>query len=495
MYITIVRLEEIMDNRLNKKTLQLEGMSCSGCETIIENRLKKLNGVREVNVNYQSGKLEITYDATEISLEKIIKIIEKMDYTVKKDMVKSESTVEKNSNNQLIILGIILFGIYMIIKNTIGFNFIPEVSSNMGYTILFVVGLLSSLHCIAMCGGINLSLCVSYRSIETDTNTFAKLRPSFLYNAGRVISYTIIGGFVGALGSVFRLSNIGSAFISIMAGVFMVIMGLNMLNVFPWLRKFNPHMPKVFAKKIHSEKKNKGPFVVGLLTGLMPCGPLQAMQLYALGTGSFITGAISMFIFSLGTVPLLFAFGALGSLLSSKFTKQMIKVSAVLVMVLGVAMMNRGIAFTGKSFGSVLASTKTDSVSTNTSTLKEDVQEIQTTLESGSYPAISVQEGIPVKWTIMADDKNLNGCNNEIIIPEYNIEQKLVAGENVISFTPDKSGKFGYSCWMGMIRSSITVTSNATDSANEQQPKVLYEPDDSTQVDNTGLPAGCCGGF
>lgn len=474
-----------MVNKVVKKTLQLDGMSCTGCETIIENKLKKLAGVQDVSVNYRSGILEITYEVDKISLEDILKTIEKMDYTVKGNKEKTSQTVEKNSNNEIIIIGIILFGVYMIIKNTIGFNFIPEISSNMGYTILFVVGLLSSLHCVAMCGGINLSLCVSYKFDQTETSKFAKFRPSFLYNAGRVVSYTIIGGFVGALGSVFRISNTGSAFISIVAGTFMVIMGLNMLNIFPWLRKLNPHMPKVFAKKIHSEKKNKGPFVVGLLNGLMPCGPLQAMQLYALGTGSFITGALSMFVFSLGTVPLLFAFGALGSMLSSKFTKQMIKASAVLVMVLGLIMMNRGIAFTGHTFSTVVASTNAADV--NTSTVNGDVQEINTTLESGSYPAISVQEGIPVKWTIQADAKSLNGCNSEIIIPEYNITQKLVEGENVISFTPDKSGNFGYSCWMGMIRSSITV------SANVQEPKVLYEPDSSANVDNTGLPAGCCG--
>ena len=102
---------------------------------------------------------------------------------------------------------------------------------------------------------------------------------------------------------------------AILSGVFMVIMGLNMLNVIPWLKKINPHMPKIFGRKIQGSKGKHGPFIVGLLNGLMPCGPLQAMQLYALGTGSFLMGAASMFVFSLGTVPLMFGFGALSSLL------------------------------------------------------------------------------------------------------------------------------------------------------------------------------------
>jgi len=480
-----------MEKGIVKKTLKLEGLSCTACETKIENKLKKMEGVLEVKLSYVTSILSISYDTDKITLEDIIKTIEKLDYGVKKDLPETKNKVEKNPNNQLIIMGIIIFGVYLIIKNTIGFNFIPEINPNMGYGILFVVGLLTSLHCVAMCGGINLSLCVSYKFDQADTSKFSKLVPSLMYNAGRVVSYTIFGGIVGALGSVFSISNTGSAFISILAGTFMVIMGLNMLNIFPWLRKINPHMPKVFAKKIHSEKKNKGPFVVGLLNGLMPCGPLQAMQLYALGTGSFLVGALSMFMFSLGTVPLMFIFGALGSMLSSKFTKNMIKVSAMLVIVLGFVMVNRGVAFTGFTFDSFDAVNSSDIA--NSTIIKGDIQEITTTLESGSYTPITVQAGIPVKWTINADAKTLNGCNSEIVIPKYDIKQKLVAGENVITFTPTDSGKFGYSCWMGMIRSSITVTADIQNGEATKDTEATKDAESSSAADNTGLPAGCCG--
>lgn len=474
-------------NKVIRKPLQLDGLTCTSCETRIKNKLKVMDGIREVEVSFVTQVLVVTYEEDRIQLEDIIRTIEELDYTVKRDAVVTKSKDAKNSNSQLAVIGIILLGLYLIIKHTIGFNFIPEISPNMGYAVLFTVGLLSSLHCVAMCGGINLSLCVSHKFDDEANGKFSKLTPSLMYNAGRVISYTVLGGIVGALGSVFRISNTGSAFISMLAGVFMVIMGLNMLNIFPGLRKINPHIPAIFAQKINSQKRNKGPFVVGLLNGFMPCGPLQAMQLYALGTGSFIAGALSMFLFSLGTVPLLFAFGVLGSMLSSRFTKNMVKISAMLVIVLGVAMLNRGLAFTGTTLSSGIAMASEKKESTNTAIVNEDVQEITTTLSSGSYTPITVQAGIPVKWTIQADANSLNGCNNEIIIPEYDIRQKLVAGENVINFTPADTGKFGYSCWMGMIRSSITVLEGTPGiEATEQE-------ETSTEVDNTGLPAGCCG--
>lgn len=229
----------------------------------------------------------------------------------------------------------------------------------MSYGLLFVVGLLTSLHCIAMCGGINMSVCIKYNAGSGKSETcgetngeakkqveFAHLMPSFLYNLGRVISYTVVGGVVGALGSAIGFSGAAKGAVAIISGVFMIIMGLNMLNLFPVLRKISPRMPKIFGSKI-SNAKNKGPLLVGLLNGLMPCGPLQAMQLYALGTGSFVAGAASMFMFSLGTVPLMFVLGAISSVVSGKFTKKMMKVSAVLVIVLGVVMLNRGLSLSG----------------------------------------------------------------------------------------------------------------------------------------------------
>lgn len=404
---------------------------------------------------------------------------------MEKKIVKKEDRSKKNQANWLIILGVLLFGVYLVMKNAVGLDFTPEIDKDAGYGILFAVGLLSSLHCTAMCGGINLSLCMSYHSGKPDGSRFSKLLPSFMYNAGRVASYTLIGGIAGAAGSVFRMSNAGSTFISVLAGIFMIIMGLNMLHIFPWLRKLNPHMPMAFAGIIHSGKKGKGPFVVGLLNGLMPCGPLQAVQLYALGTGSFLAGAFSMFMFSIGTVPLLFAFGAFGSLMSSRLTQKMVKAGAVLVILLGLGMINRGIAFTGMTFGSSAA--VAGSGFGNTSTVRGDVQEIMTELEPGSYPLITVQAGIPVRWTIHAEEENLNTCNNEIIIPQYDIRKKLVPGENVITFTPEETGKFGYSCWMGMIRSSISVTDNVQNTENQGA------AESPTDTDEAGLPAGCCG--
>ena len=455
-----------MERRLRRKILQIEGMSCTSCEMRIENALKKLDGVREVKAIFSSSNVYVTYDANRLELEQIIQTIEKLGYVVRNNkydaaVVSKANTKKKKegklSVNQLLGIGIILLALYVIIKNTVGFNFVPEIDQSMGYGILFFIGLLTSLHCIAMCGGINLSQCISYKVGKENSGKFSYLKPSLLYNSGRVISYTVIGGIVGALGSSISFSGAAKGIVAVIAGVFMVIMGLNMLNVFPWLRKLNPRMPKIFGKKIYNNNGKYGPFYVGLLNGLMPCGPLQAMQIYALGTGSFVAGAISMFVFSIGTVPLMFGFGAVSSMLSGKFTNKMMKVSAVLVIVLGVVMANRGLALSGFSLSSLPFGVVGYNQGNGVAKIQDGVQIVTTRLSPGSYEPITVQKGIPVKWIIKARKEDLNGCNNEIIIPNFNLSKKLEIGDNIIEFTPAQTGIFAYSCWMGMIRSKITV--------------------------------------
>ncbi len=334
-------------------TLNITGMTCVNCENKIQKKLRSLEGVVSATVSYNDAKARIVYDKGLIVPADLVGAIEKVGY----DVVRSEkerdassdslstASADKNSYGDIATIGIVLIAGYILISKTIGFNFIPDINENIGYGMLFVIGLFTSIHCMAMCGGINLSQTISYA--HDDKNLFSKHKASILYNVGRVISYTIVGGFAGALGSAVRFTGGARGIVAVISGVFMLIMGLNMLGTFIWLRKLNPRMPRLLKSDTIERIGKSGPFYVGLLNGLMPCGPLQAMQLYALGTGSMLAGAMSMFLFSLGTVPLMFAFGATSAYLGKKFTAKMMKVSAVLVMVLGVIMLHRGFSLSG----------------------------------------------------------------------------------------------------------------------------------------------------
>lgn len=438
------------------KTLLITGMSCVNCEVRIESALGKLEGVEEVSASFSKSSVMVTYDSDSTDLDKIRSLLESLGYRVEGEAEGQSKTQHRNGSiNRLLGIGIIVAAVYIIVTNTLGFNFVPKIDQSMGYGILFLVGMVTSLHCVAMCGGINLSQCISSNSPAQEIKRLERLKPSLMYNAGRVISYSVIGGAAGALGSVISFSGGAKGVVIVISGVLMVVVGLNMLGLAPWLRRISPRMPRVFGDKVY-RSTGYHPFYIGLLNGLMPCGPLQAMQLYALGTGSFFAGALSMLIFGLGTVPLMFSLGAVSTFLSSRFTHRLSKAGAVLVMVLGLIMVSRGFNLLG--FDTAIAAPAFPGAGArNVARIEGNFQTVTIDLEPGSYSPIVVQKGIPVRWTIKAETSDLNGCNNPIIIPEYNLEKTLVPGNNVIEFVPADEGKVTYTCWMGMISSNITV--------------------------------------
>ncbi len=436
----------------NRLKLVISGMTCAQCEKIIHRSLSKHVGIIETTISYKTNRAEIIYDPEIIKSDEVIAIIEKCGYEASEkngsDQVKQLSTLQISG------IVIILVALYFIVANTIGFSSFPQVEASMGYGMLFLVGLLTSIHCVAMCGGINLSQCIKPISVNGKRDVY---KSSFLYNGGRVISYTVVGAMVGSLGSLISFTGASKGIVSLIAGIFMILMGINMVGIFPSLRKFNIQIPSGLRVLFMGKKGERGPFVVGLLNGLMPCGPLQTMQIYALGTGSALTGALSMFAFSLGTVPLMFSFGALSSLLSKKFTKNMMKVSALLVISLGMIMFQRGAALSGISLYTFQANAIESDVLKSSAVIVEGMQTLTLEVKTNSYPEFVIKKDIPTKINFHVTEENLNSCNNTILIPTYGIEKQLEIGDNWIEFTPNKSGKFPYSCWMGMINSKVIV--------------------------------------
>lgn len=437
-------------------SLTISDMVCTSCENRIEKEVKKLKGVKAVKADYKTSKVYIKFDDLNCSIYKIADAVKKSGYTIDDNGTKSSEILP-----MIIMIAIAIF-IIILGSNSGSFNISESLSSKVSYGVLFVTGIFSSLHCIGMCGGIMIS-----QSITTkESSKFERLKPSLLYNSGRVISYTILGGIVGGLGSVFSLSSSAQGFISIIAGIFMVVMGLNIYG-FKALRRFNIKLPWSICKV--SSKKNT-PFIVGLLNGFMPCGPLQAMQLYALATGSIVSGALSMFFFALGTIPLMLFFGVISSLLTKKGTKNLLKISGIIVLVLGISMINRGLAILGMDF-IVDSDSREIAISTNGENVAvinggEQTIRISAVVSGYSPKTIYVQKGIKTKLII--DGETLTSCNNEVIIPSLNIRKKLSRGENIIEFIPEE-GDINFSCWMGMKRGKIKVVDDISSITQEEE--------------------------
>ncbi|HWQ50170.1 MAG TPA: sulfite exporter TauE/SafE family protein [Terriglobales bacterium] len=494
---------------MKSRRLRIGGMTCVNCQNKIENKLRNTAGVKSATVSYSAGTADVAYDTDILTHSDISAVIEKLGYKVLPDERRSSPEFGRVVGTLSIIVSL-----YVLLEQFGVLNLlVPSrlADAGTGYGMLFVIGLLTSVHCVAMCGGINLSQCLPRQTGEADTDRRFVFMPALLYNTGRVLSYTAVGFALGLAGFLFGggegagLSATVQGILKLAAGLFMVLMGLNMLGIFPGLRRFQPRMPRFLAEKAHSERAGgKGPLYVGLLNGLMPCGPLQSMQIVALASGNPLTGAFSMLLFSLGTVPLMLGLGSFVSALGRKFADRVMGVGAVLVVVLGLAMLSQGGSLSGLATPELLlkiivglsivgavfsfpykkpvfktASTAAACVAAvaavalwNTAgalggdgsdvgvvNAAAGVQVVESQLASGSYPNITVQVGIPVKWVIEAPENSINGCNYKMNIAAYGIAgYEFVPGENTIEFTPNKTGTFSYSCWMGMIRGTITVT-------------------------------------
>jgi len=153
----------------------------------------------------------------------------------------------------------------------------------------------------------------------------------------------------------------------------------------------------------------------------------------------------------------MFGLGAASSVLSGKFNHKMMKASAALVIVLGMVMANRGLALSCFSIPAMPFGTGSSTQGNSIATIRDGVQIVTTRLSPGRYEPITVRKDIPVRWIIKARKSDINGCNYEVIISKFNKTKKLEPGDNVIEFTPTESGTYTYSCWMGIIRSKITV--------------------------------------
>ncbi|MEH7494268.1 urease accessory protein UreH domain-containing protein [Neobacillus niacini] len=431
---------------IKRENIKVYEMTCTSCENRVERTVKKLDGVLDVKASFSGQFAEIEFDDHFCDLKKIKNAIQSVGYS-------TESPKDFKIIGIIIaVAAIVLLGI-----NTGNYDMESHLN-NASYAVLFVVGVITSIHCVGMCGGIMLSQTIGKESM----NKFEAIKPALLYNAGRVIAYTILGGVIGAIGSVFALSLTAKAALQLFAGVFMIMMGFNMAG-FKAFRKFQIKLPNVSCRAM---SKPRAPFFVGLLNGLMPCGPLQTMQIFALGTGSAAAGALSMFMFSIGTVPLMLTFGALSGLLSKGYTKKILKFSGVLIIMLGLIMSNRGLALAGMNlspmaimssvgaFGDAAASS--DSSNAIKATIKDGIQVLNMTANVYGYTpkTLYVQKGMPVKWVVEGEE--ITGCNNTIVVPDMNIQQKLQSGNNLIEFTPGDED-LNFSCWMGMKRGVIKV--------------------------------------
>lgn len=277
---------------------KVDGIVCPNCTYDIERILSRLDGVNSVKASYVKSEVTVEFDPERVGEAEIEETLAKFGFPVGRG--------RKNLLWNLLDLCCIAVLYFALTYLTQAVS-MPEMSGGMSLGLVFLTGLLGGVHCIGMCGGIML----------TQHNALA-------YNGGRMVGYTVMGLIFGAAGSYIIFSMQLKSAVFIVAGLLVVLIGLRMWGV-PFLRRLRPGLSSPCG--FHGT-----PFIVGLLTGVMPCGMLSSMWFLAASAGSAALGAALMLVF-----------GLLGDAMTRKYNKYILKASTVLIITMGLMLAMKGI--------------------------------------------------------------------------------------------------------------------------------------------------------
>lgn len=342
----------------------------------------------------------------------------------------------------------------------------------MDLWIIFITGLtVGGLTCLAVQGGLLASTIAAREEEDLEEGSKRKhnILPVLAFLSTKLIAYTFLGFVLGAFGSALALSDTIRISMQIVAGLYMIAVALNLLNVHPIFRYAIIQPPRFLTKMVRNTAKSKdlfAPALLGFLTIFIPCGTTLAMEALAISSGSATLGALIMGIFVLGTTPLFFGLGFLTTTLGDTFKDKFFKLAGFLVLYLGITSLNGGLILMGSpmNINSLLnlvpieISLSGEEVEAyNGTRLINGVQEADIRVYSSGYDPnyLQVRAGIPVKLNLSTTGSY--GCTSIFVIPQLGISKNLSRGGTTVEFTPKKVGKIMWTCSMGMYFGTIEV--------------------------------------
>ena len=286
-------------------TLHIKGMHCGACILLTELEATGLSYITRAVSDLTHHTITVEGDfagkSPEAVAAELTGVLQPHGYTVSAD---KQAHIKGWADFKIAIPIALAFIVGFVALQKLGIvNLIP--GGSMTYGSAFVIGIVASLStCMAVVGGLVLSMSATFAKEGN------KVRPQILFHAGRLISFFVLGGVIGVLGSAFMLNATASFLLGLVIAAVMLILGINLLGIFHWSKRLQPAMPKFLARHAYGVSQinhTLTPFLVGIATFFLPCGFTQSMQIYTLSTGSFVQGALTMGAFALGTLPVLAA--------------------------------------------------------------------------------------------------------------------------------------------------------------------------------------------
>ncbi len=319
---------------MKRCVIPVEGMQCAGCEDIIDHAVGELAGIEKIVASYSRQTVEAVYDDALIGQADIEQAIVGKGYEIKR------VTAGRITIRHLGVFLLLLFAVGGVVwwgKSQMP-AVMQQMKPHMDHVLLLGIGFLTGFHCIGMCGG----FVVGYT--DARQSKARQLMAHFRYGFGKTLSYATLGAGFGLLGAMIAITPQIRGGLALGAGIFLLLYGLRMLNVFSFLRRFILRLPAALNREIAGDiRKRRSALLTGLLSGLLlGCGPLQAMYVMAAGSGDPLRGAMILSLFGVGTLLPLWGFGLFATMLPANAMRQLVRVSGILVIVMGAMMAQRG---------------------------------------------------------------------------------------------------------------------------------------------------------
>jgi sulfite exporter TauE/SafE/copper chaperone CopZ len=483
-------------------TVQVAGMTCRSCEVRIQRHVGGIPNVLRVTASAIRGQVEVESSAP-ISAGSIALAIEAAGYKV-----GQTRWVERNPAVWLTAAaGILMVAAFAVLAQRLGLAGVASGAGSLssgGLVVALLLGLAAGVStCMALVGGLVLAMSAAFQKSQVASGVRGgvrtQMRPALVFMAGRIVGYGVLGAALGAVGAGVTMPPRVTAMLMIAVAVVMIILGTRLTGLSPRIATWSPTLPMGIGRRLglsggsasgYSDRRAAG---LGAASFFLPCGFTQAVQIYALSTGSPLFAGALMATFAIGTSPGLLAVAGLPVVVPSRLRPTLLRLVGVVV--LGFAVLNgsAGLRLAGISLPAsgakpvavvvpaatepvatepiatepiatepaptdLIAAAPTATVSKPAPTATPDKAQRLTTYqnEDGYTPEeATIYAGIPTHWTIKSTS-NVT-CTFALVVPDLSIEMTLKLGDNTIELPALSKGKLDYSCAMGMVGGRINV--------------------------------------
>lgn len=450
------------DPSIVRTEVPILGMTCRACEIRVARHLAKIRDVDSVEVSAPRHRA-IIESARPLSYRSIERAVRLAGYEIgETPWLERDPRVWLTAGAGLALVTVLAF-----LTQVTGVARLTAGAGDLatgGIVVALLLGLAAGVStCMALVGGLVLALTASFQARTSNPRTgVGAMRPAVVFLAGRVVGYGVFGAALGAIGATFTLPPLVTGGLMIVVAVVMTILGVRLTGLSPRIAGWSPTLPTGLGRALGLGSTRGAAYsdtraaLLGAGSFFLPCGFTQAVQVFALSTGSPAFGSALLAAFALGTAPGLVALAGLPVLVPNGARPTLLRLVGVAVLGFAVVNVSGGLQLAGVNLAGLGGGPASGLAPS--STLTADGRQVLTTYQdaNGYSPSnVAIYANVPTTWTI--ESSTVTTCAATMVIPAWNTGAQLKLGANELQLPALPPGVVHYTCAMGMYSGTITV--------------------------------------